>query len=146
MYTVCAEISCWINHLMFVKSLSRARGFLDRGYSRWHSIGPPSTVCRVQFWALEMYTNIDFSYMCHSASEWVDRLMGSHLGLTIKNYKSAEPQPSTQHRLCFGNRVSPQRGMNVQMCCRWDSLNWDLAHWYSLWTITMLKNHRAEKC
>lgn len=39
-------------------------------------------------------------------------------------------------RLCFGNRVSPWRGMNVQMCYRWDSLNSDLAHWYSLCTIT----------
>ena len=29
--------------------------------------------------------------------------------------------------------------MNVQMCYRWDSLNRDLAHWYSLCTITMLQ-------
>lgn len=35
---------------------------------------------------------------------------------------------SEEVRLCFGNTISPRRGMNVQMCHRWDSLSRDLAH------------------
>lgn len=80
-----------------------------------------------------------------TGSKWDDKI-SSHLGHTIKICNSAEPQTSTRLRLCFGNRISPWRGMNVQMCYRWDSLNWDLAHWYSLCTITVLQNWGAAKC
>lgn len=155
MYTVCGEISSWINHLMYSclwNPFHMPEGFMTEAtrsdIPRASPPPSPRLFAGRNDETTRTCTNTDFTHMpltSQQVSKWDDKIR-SHLGYTIKICNSAEPQTSTRLRLCFGNRISPWRGMNVQMCYRWDSLNWDLAHWYSLCTITVLQNRGAEKC
>lgn len=149
MYTVCGEISCWINHSMYSclwNPFHVPEGFLTEATLTFHR---PSLACLLSA-TLSPGNVHKYRFLIHTVCSqapggsmgWWAAILGTLLGFVSQQ----EPQPSTRRRLCFGNRVSPWRGMNAQMCHRWDSLNWDLAHWYSLWTITMLQNQGAEKC
>lgn len=132
-YSCSGEISCWINHWMYS--------------CLWNPFHAPEATRSDIPPALPRLLNAQrhehTADSMHMLSE-VDRFWmgcwngGSHLGYAIEICERGG-------RLCFGNAISPWRGMNVQMRHRWDSLSRDLAHGYALWTITVFQKEGAER-
>lgn len=143
MYTVCGEISSRITHSMY-SGLWNPSHMPERFMTRATRSGIPQTspaspACLPSAAYTHSYRSHTYGLRRQQSPNGFRRI-GSHLRFAIKICNSAEPQTSTRLQLCFGNRVSAWKGMNVQMCYRWDSLKRDLAHWYSLCTITALQN------
>lgn len=107
---------------MFVKSLSCARGNTLR-----HSTGPPFA-CSAPRTSRRFHTYAPRGWQLLNGLMKRAAILGTPLRFA-----------GEEAGFAFGNTISPWRGMKVQMWHRWDSLNRDLAHWYSLRTITMFQ-------
>lgn len=131
---------------MFVKSLSRARGFLDRGNAPWHSMCTPSTLGAE--WNLEAYAVYEIAETHRQTLSEVD--VGLWMGW--RSWSAA----TLGTLLRFATLLSPSISLGVSFALATRSLSLErnecanvlqvgfikseeLAHRYSLLTIPMFQ-------